>query len=282
MTLDTAWRQHLPSLKTVIETHDLRARKSLGQNFIMDPAITDRIASAAGDLSGQRVIEIGPGPGGLTRSLLSTNAESVLAIEFDPRAIAALSGLRDAAGGRLTIQHGDALQTDWKTLLAGHAHNVIIANLPYNISTVLLVQWLQCLAEVPGSIDQMILMFQREVADRLTSPVSTPDYGRLSVLTQWICEAQNIITLPPGAFVPAPKVYSCVVRFTPRSKMAPVTWKTLDTLLHAAFLHRRKMLRTNLKSYLSLLAEEGIADTTRAQDVSVDQYLSLAQRIEAH
>ncbi len=280
MPLDVAWRQNLPSLKSVIDAHDLRARKSLGQNFIMDPAITDRIAMAAGDLSGKRIIEIGPGPGGLTRSLLSTNADSVLAIEFDPRAVAALSGLQDAARGRLTIRQDDALHIDWDALLSSDPHHVIIANLPYNISTVLLGQWLEYLARAPGSLDQMILMFQREVADRLTAKTHSADYGRLSVLTQWLCESETILTLPPGAFVPAPKVYSCVVRLTPRPKIVPVSWTTMDTILHDAFLHRRKMLRTNLKSYLPFLAQEGIPETTRAQDVSVEQYLSLAQRVE--
>lgn len=266
----------------MIETHDLRARKSLGQNFIMDPAITDRIARTLGDVSGKRLIEIGPGPGGLTRSLLSTNADQVVAIEFDHRAVAALEHLQAAAGPRLHIIHGDALKLDWSALFKQHPHNLLVANLPYNISTVLLAQWLRLIADQPRLIEGMTLMFQKEVAERLTARVKSADYGRLSVLTQWLCTVDVAMTLPPGAFVPPPKIYSSVVRFTPRGKTHPqVKWETLDNLLQAAFMHRRKMLRSNLKDVLPLLKIHNIAETDRAQDITLDQYLALAADIKS-
>lgn len=277
---DTAWRDSLPTLKDVIDTHGLYARKALGQNFIIDTGITDRIAGFAGDLNGARVIEIGAGPGGLTRSLLSTNADHVTAIEFDPRAVAALKALIPIWPDRFNLLEKDALKIGWETFLAEHPKNVIVANLPYNISTVLLVNWLGVLARTQNRIDRMVLMFQKEVAERLVARPSTPDYGRLSVLTQWLTIPDIVMVLPPGAFVPAPKIYSAVVRFDPRRRDGiPVEWAFMDSLLTKGFAHRRKMLRSNLKEFLWALAEEGVDSASRAEELSTDIWINLACRI---
>lgn len=277
---NTDWREKLPTLKSVIESHDLRARKSLGQNFIMDANITDRIAQAAGDVTGARLIEIGPGPGGLTRSLLSTNSDQVVAIEFDVRAVAALEHLKNAAGDRLILWQDDALKINWPDFLREHPRNIIVANLPYNISTVLLAQWLEVIADMPHLIDRMVLMFQKEVADRLTAPVASADYGRLSIMTQWLTTPQSVMVLPPGVFVPPPKIYSSVVRFEPKkNRTDKILWRELDQLLTRAFMHRRKMLRSNLKEFLPFLDAEQIALTDRAQDIALEAWLRLAVRI---
>lgn len=271
----------LPPLRDVIAAHDLRAKKSLGQNFILDLSITDRIARVAQIKPGQIVVEIGPGPGGLTRSLLKTNAAQVISIEFDPRAVVALQGLIDVADGRLVVQSDDALKMDWATFFATRPGAVIVANLPYNISTVLLAQWLELSAQAPSMIGSMTLMFQREVAERLCAVPHTKAYGRLSVLTQWLMDVSEVLVLPPGAFSPPPKIHSSVVRFTPRLP-APHTpsWETMDTLLQSAFAQRRKMLRGNLKHLLPLLKKLNIAETDRAEDLSVATYVALAQAIE--
>lgn len=269
---------NLPPLREVIAQYDLRARKSLGQNFLMDPQITDNIARAAGDLSGKTVIEVGPGPGGLTRSLLRTGAAQVIAIEFDPRAVEALQGLQAAAGERLQILADDALKLDWRKFLDDWGGNaVIVANLPYNISTVLLAGWLQLIAESPGLINRMVLMFQREVAARLLARPRTPDYGRLSVLTQWLCQVEHVMTLPPGAFVPSPKVHSSVLRFDPLTRVSGgPAWSAMDTVLTQAFAQRRKMLRGNLRDMLDILAVLGIDSARRAEELSVADYTALA------
>jgi 16S rRNA (adenine1518-N6/adenine1519-N6)-dimethyltransferase len=272
----------LPPLRDVIAAHDLRAKKSLGQNFILDLAITARIAAQAQIKAGQTVVEIGPGPGGLTRALLGTDAAQVIAIEFDPRAVRALQDVVMASDGRLIILQDDALKMDWADFFAQRPGAVIVANLPYNISTVLLVQWLELIARTPGLIGGMTLMFQREVAQRLCAHPHTKDFGRLSVLTQWLVDTREAMVLPPGAFTPPPKIHSSVVRMIPRARQdADPKWETMDKVLQTAFAQRRKMLRTNLKAYLPLLEKLGIAPTDRAEDLAVDTYVALAKAAEA-
>lgn len=276
MTLD-----HLPSLRDVITRFDLRAKKSLGQNFILDPGITDRIALAGHIPDGAHILEIGPGPGGLTRSLLKSKARKVTAAELDDRAILALAELQQAAGAdRFNILKIDAMKLDIKDVFTQGEQNLIIANLPYNISVPLLMTWLFVIAEHPGLITRMALMFQREVAERITALPRTPDYGRVSVIAQYLCSAQNVMTLPPGAFSPPPKVHSCVVQFTPRqlSSDAPPL-SILDDILVKAFSQRRKMLRTNLKDYLHFLPRADIPETARAEEIPVDQFIALAKII---
>lgn len=272
--------QNLPSLSDVIKTHDLRAKKALGQNFIMDPAITGRIAASAQITATQTVIEVGPGPGGLTRSLLGLPAKKVIAIEYDTRAIGAMRDLQHHAGDRLIVIEQDALHLDWRALLAEHQPAVIVANLPYNIATALLVTWLKIIADQPHLISAMTLMFQKEVAERLTASPHSRDYGRLSVLTQWLCNTDYLFTLPPGAFVPPPKVYSSVVRLTPRKRDDHnLSWAILDGLLQRAFAQRRKMLRGTVKDLVPILEELGLKPTDRAEDISVADYLRLADKI---
>lgn len=278
---DPAWRAALPSLRDVIAAHDLLPRKSMGQNFIFDAGITDKIAGAAGDVTSARIIEIGPGPGGLTRSLLSTAADQVVAIEFDPRAVAALAHLQAVQPDRLTVLQDDALAIDWPEFLSAHPRNIIVANLPYNISTALLAKWLAVIAAQPGLITRLVLMFQKEVADRLMAPVHGADYGRLSVLTQWLCAARGVMVLPPGAFYPPPKIHSTVVRFDPRAREDAVTWAAMDVVLTRAFAHRRKMLRSNLAPWRDDLKALGIDETLRAQDLEISAYLALAARVQA-
>lgn len=230
----------LPPLRDVIARYDLRAEKKLGQNFLLDPNITDKIARLTGDLKGTTVFEIGPGPGGLTRSLLKAGAGKVIAIEFDERAVAALSELQDAAGDRLQIIQGDALQTDLCALAPdGGAH--IVANLPYNIATPLLVGWLRQIHDDPGCFAGMTLMFQKEVAQRIAAAQGTKAYGRLSVLSQWLCSVRKLYDLPPSAFTPPPKVSSSVVHFRPRKADddAPA-FATVEKLTADAFGQRRK------------------------------------------
>lgn len=271
----------LPALKDVIAAHGLRAHKSLGQNFILDPGITDRIAGVVGNVDGARIIEIGPGPGGLTRSLLATKAHDVVAIEFDARAVAALQDVQQAAGGRLTLMHTDALKIDWDTVWATDRPNILVANLPYNIATPLLVQWLNIIHDRPGTITRMALMFQREVALRITAAPDTSDYGRLGVLAQWLCTTQMAMTLPPGAFVPPPKVHSSVVRFDPRVLASPIpSFSGFEHMLARAFGHRRKMLRAYLKDWLPYFESCGIAPDQRAENLTLDQYIALARQIE--
>ncbi len=281
MTVSLLNSDLLPSLKEIIETYELRAKKALGQNFLMDSNITDRIAAVSGTDDTTIITEIGPGPGGLTRSLLKLPCARVIALEFDPRAIAALSTLQTLAGDRLDLRQADALKTDWNSYFIPHVPHRIVANLPYNIATVLLIDWLRFMRAHPGRLNGMVLMFQREVAERFWAAPSTPEYGRLSVLTQWLCTIEPIMTLPPGAFVPPPKVFSSVVRFTPKKlDVNAPSFRMMEDLLQRAFGHRRKMLRTNLKEYLTHLDALNIAATLRAEDLTLDQFVALAVRIE--
>jgi 16S rRNA (adenine1518-N6/adenine1519-N6)-dimethyltransferase len=270
----------LPPLREVIARHGIAARKSLGQNFILDLNLTRRIARAAGRLDNGTVIEIGPGPGGLTRALLEEGARLVVAIERDPRCLAALGDLSARYPGRLELVAGDALEIDPAAF--GVAPRKIVANLPYNIATALLLRWLDRI----DAYESLTLMFQREVAERLVAAPRSPAYGRLSVLVQWLCEPKILFDLPPRAFVPPPKVTSSVVALIPRAApLAPASKPVLERVTAAAFGQRRKMLRSSLKTLgvpvEKLLAATGIATTTRAEELSVAEFCALARALEA-
>jgi len=266
----------LPPLRDVINRYGLLAKKSLGQNFLLDLNLTYKIARAAGDLTSKNVIEIGPGPGGLTRALLATNAASVHAVERDDRCIAALQELISAARGRLVVKAADALELDVTTLCP--PPRVIVANLPYNIATPLLVGWLRQIAE----FDSLTLMFQREVADRLTASPRSKEYGRLSVLAQWLSLVEKKFDIPPSAFTPPPKVASTVVHFTPRrGRRDQVEFAALEKVTAAAFGQRRKMLRQSLKTLgmdaEKLLAAANIPPTARAEEIDIAGFVRLAE-----
>ncbi len=267
----------LPPLRDVIAAHDLRAEKKLGQNFLLDLNLTEKIARQAGDLSGVHVFEIGPGPGGLTRALVKSDAAHITAIEFDPRAVEALQDLKEAAQGRLDIVEADALKADLLPL-AKTGQIAVAANLPYNIATPLLIQWLEMIYDHPGRVRSMTLMFQKEVAQRITAQVKTKSYGRLSVLSQWLCETKICFDLPPAAFTPAPKVTSSVVQFVPKEKEqdAPA-FKAVEKITEAAFGQRRKMIRSSLKDYADLFEDCGLDETKRAEELSVDDFIKLAK-----
>lgn len=263
----------------MIAAHELRARKALGQNFLLDLNITAKIARAAGDLSALTVFEVGPGPGGLTRGLLTEGAAAVIAVEFDPRAVGALQPLVAAAGGRLRVIEGDALHTDITGLAP--APRAIVANLPYNIATPLLIGWLRQIHADPGAFAHMTLMFQREVADRITAPAGGKTYGRLAVISQWLCTAQRVFDLPPEAFSPPPKVTSSIVRLVPLAAAGErPSFGAMETVTAAAFGQRRKMLRAALKSLPGLLEATGIDGTLRAEQLSVADFIKLATALD--
>jgi 16S rRNA (adenine1518-N6/adenine1519-N6)-dimethyltransferase len=270
----------LPPLRDIIARYDIAARKSLGQNFILDLNLTRRIARAAGPLDAVNVIEIGPGPGGLTRALLAEGAGRVIAIERDPRCLAALGELAARYPGRLDLVAGDALALDPVAL--SEPPRKIVANLPYNIATALLLRWLDRI----GDYQSLVLMFQREVAQRLVAAPRSSAYGRLSVLVQWLTEPKILFDLPPRAFVPPPKVTSSVVLLMPRATpLAPASKPVLERVTAAAFGQRRKMLRSSLKTLgipvEKLLARTGIAPTARAEELSVADFCALARTLAA-
>lgn len=270
---------NLPPLREVIARHGIAARKRLGQNFILDLNLTGRIARAAGALDGGTTIEIGPGPGGLTRALLAEGARRVVAIERDPRCLAALSELVALHPGRIELIDGDALALDPVALTEPPRR--IVANLPYNIATALLIKWLDRI----GAYESLTLMFQREVAERLVAAPRGPAYGRLSVLVQWLCTAKILFDIPPRAFTPSPKVTSSLVRLVPRvAPLAPADKGVLEQVTAAAFGQRRKMLRSSLKSLGmpvdAALAEAGVTATARAEELSVAEFCALARAIE--
>ena len=273
----------LPPLRDVIARHGLGARKSLGQHFLLDLNLTGRIARAAPDLSRGTVIEVGPGPGGLTRALLAEGAGRLIAVEKDSRCLEALGELAAAYPGRLEVVEGDALELDLTTL--GDAPRQIVSNLPYNISTALLVNWLTALAADPRAFSAMTLMFQKEVAERLVAAPRSRDYGRLSVLTQWLCAPRPLFDIPPRAFTPPPKVVSTVVGLLPRERpLAPASLATLERVTGAAFGQRRKMLRQSLKSLgdpAAWFEATGIAPTARAEELSVEDFCALAREVES-
>ncbi|MCV0348662.1 MAG: 16S rRNA (adenine(1518)-N(6)/adenine(1519)-N(6))-dimethyltransferase RsmA [Nitratireductor sp.] len=268
----------LPPLREVIARHGLAAKKSLGQNFLLDLNLTAKVARAAGDLEGATVIEVGPGPGGLTRALLMAGAERVIAIERDERCLDALADIAAHYPGRLDVVNGDAMETDFAAL-APEAHGKvrIVANLPYNIGTELLVRWLTPDAW-PPFYASMTLMFQREVAQRIVAEPGDKAYGRLGVLAGWRTVSKIAFDLPPQAFTPPPKVTSSVVHIVPRAEPLAVEPKRLAKITEAAFGQRRKMLRQSVKSLggEALLARAGIDATRRAETLSVAEFVALA------
>ena len=277
----TSARDGLPPLREVIRRHGLAPRKSLGQNFLFDLNLTERIARAAAPLSGTTVLEIGPGPGGLTRALLALGAARVIAVERDERAIAALAEIAGHYPGRLDVVAADALAFDPRPRFDGSPVR-IVANLPYNIATALLVGWLS-IEPWPPWYDGAVLMFQREVAERIAAAHGSKSYGRLSVLTQWRCEARILFDVNASAFVPPPKVTSSIVRLVPRAAPAPCDRRLLEAATQAAFGQRRKMLRQSLRSLggdvAALLAAAGLDPTARAEDIPVDGFVALARAL---
>jgi 16S rRNA (adenine1518-N6/adenine1519-N6)-dimethyltransferase len=269
----------LPPLREVIARHGIIARKSLGQNFLLDLNLAGRIARAAGPLEHATVVEIGPGPGALTRALLAAGARRIVAIERDQRCVAALGELAEVYSGRLELVAGDALKVDPAEL--SDVPRKIVANLPYNIATPLLIGWLERI----GEYESLTLTFQREVAERLTATPHSRSYGRLSVLVQWLAEPQILFDIPPRAFVPPPKVTSSVVRIVPRPEpLAPADQPALERVTAAAFGQRRKMLRTSLKTLgmpmESLLDCAGVASTARAEELTVSEFCALARAVQ--
>lgn len=270
----------LPPLREVIRDHGLRAEKSLGQNFLLDQNLTDKIVRLSAEILPETtLLEIGPGPGGLTRSLLQTPAKKIVAIEFDARAVLALSSLSQAYSGRLQVIEGDALAVDFLEVTS--PPRAVLANLPYNISTVLLLKWLQQIRNDSSSYSFLSLMFQKEVADRILSGHGNKVYGRLSVLAQWLCDVKRLFDLPPSAFTPPPKVSSTVLHFRPRKlQESSPSFSVMEEILAAAFQQRRKMIRSSLSAYLPSLESSGIQPNLRAEDLSVADYVRLAQDVE--
>lgn len=265
----------LPPLRDVINEYDLRAEKKFGQNFLLDLNLTDKIVRQAGDLSGHHVIEIGPGPGGLTRSILKAKPKKLTAIEFDPRAVKALSGLQQAAQGKLDIIEGDALNIDLKKI--SDAPRIIIANLPYNIATPLLIGWLEEISADIDFADQMILMFQKEVAQRIAAHVNEGPYGRLSVLANWLCDTKKAFDVPRNAFTPAPKVTSSIVKLAPIQRVGEQpNFNDVERVTAAAFGQRRKMIRSSLKNYRQYFEEVGLDETVRAENIAPADFIKLA------
>jgi len=268
----------LPPLRDVIRRHGLDARKRFGQHFLLDENLTARIARAAGDMQGRTVVEIGPGPGGLTRALLRTDAVRVVAIELDRRCLVAIEELGEAFPGRLQVVAGDALAIDAAALVPPPRR--IVANLPYNVATELLFRWLGDAT----AWESLTLMFQKEVADRLLAPPGGKDYGRLSVMTQWRCAVRRLFDLPPSAFVPPPKVTSTVVSLVPRPEpLAPADPTRLSAVVAAAFGQRRKMLRSSLRSLgvdtMALIEVAGVRPEARAEELTIPEFCALARAL---
>jgi 16S rRNA (adenine1518-N6/adenine1519-N6)-dimethyltransferase len=271
----------LPPLRDVIKQHALSARKSLGQNFLLDLNLTARIARAAGPLEDATIIEVGPGPGGLTRALLALGARRVIAVERDERALAALHDISKRYKGRLEIVSGDAMTFDPRPLL-GSERASIVANLPYNIATPLLIGWLS-VEPWPPWYDMMVLMFQREVAERIVARENDEAYGRLAVLSNWRAETKILFDISPAAFVPQPKVTSSVVRLVPRAAPEPCDRRALEQVTAAAFGQRRKMLRQSLKSLAAdparLAAAAELDPTRRAETIPVSGFVAMAREL---
>ncbi len=269
----------LPPLRDVVRHHGLLAKKSLGQNFLFDLNLTSRIARSAGNLEDTTVIEVGPGPGGLTRAILAAGARKVIAIERDPRCLPALAEIAAHYPGRLEVVEADALTFNPLPLVGGDPA-CIISNLPYNVGTALLTGWLAT-PDWPPWWRSLTLMFQREVAERIVADESDPkDYGRLGVLCGWRTEARILFDVPPSAFVPPPKITSSVVQLTPREAPLPCRIGALEAVTRAAFGQRRKMLRQSLKSIApqpaSIIAEAGLLETSRAEEIPVAGFVALA------
>ena len=272
----------LPPLREVIATHGLIAKKSLGQNFLLDLNLTARIARAAGDLTACDVLEVGPGPGGLTRGLLAEGARRVLAIEKDERCLPALAEIAAAYPGRLEVLNADALEVDALVHLTPPIR--VIANLPYNVGTELLVRWLTP-KSWPPYWQTLTLMFQKEVAERIVAKPGSKAYGRLALLAQWRSDARIVLTLPPEAFTPPPKIHSAVVLLTALAEPRfPANAAILSQIVAAGFNQRRKMLRASLKGVApnieSLLEGSGIAPTARAEEIDLERFCTLARAVE--
>ncbi|MDQ4061222.1 MAG: 16S rRNA (adenine(1518)-N(6)/adenine(1519)-N(6))-dimethyltransferase RsmA [Pseudomonadota bacterium] len=270
----------LPPLREIIRRHRLTARKSLGQNFLLDLNLTARIARAAGPLEGIEVVEVGPGPGGLTRALLAEGARRVVAIERDARAVAALREIAGRYPDRLAVVEADALAIDMAAAVGRPAK--VVANLPYNIATPLLLGWLKA-EPWPPWYESLTLMFQREVAERITAAPGSKDYGRLSVVAQWRTRPRILFEIKPQAFTPPPKVTSALVRLDPRPEPLPCRPERLEQVTAAAFGQRRKMLRSSLKALGDaerLLAEAGVPPEARAEAVPVEGFAALARALE--
>lgn len=270
--------KNLPPLREVIARHGLSASKALGQNFLLDGQLLDRIARIPGDLEGERVYEVGPGPGGLTRALIRAGAE-VRAVERDRRCLPALEEIADAAPGKLVVIEGDALAIDEEAVAGCSAH--IVANLPYNVGTALLVRWLGG-ESWPPWWKSLTLMFQQEVAERIVAAPGNSAYGRLSVLAQWRSEARLALKVHRSAFVPPPKVMSAVVHIVPKQAPAGVSASCLEQLTSAAFGQRRKMLRGSLKAVpgaLEALEKLGIKSDRRAETLSVGEFVTIAREL---
>ena len=271
----------LPALRDVIASHGLSARKALGQNFLLDLNLTAKIARAAGDLSGCDVLEVGPGPGGLTRGLLAEGARRVLAIEKDARCLPALEEIAAAYPGRLEVINADALALDWSAHLTPPVK--VVSNLPYNVGTELLIRWLTPPAW-PPVWQSLTLMFQREVADRIVAAPGSKTYGRLAILAQWRSDARIALTLPPEAFTPPPKVHSAVVHFTALpSPRFPADQAVLERVVAKAFNQRRKMLRAALKGLVPDIEDRilaaGLKPTDRAEQISIEGFCALARAV---
>lgn len=263
----------LPSLKETVDQFGLAAKKSLGQNFLLNMDTVRKVARMAGKLGDCTVIEIGPGPGGLTRALLEAGAKRVISIEHDPRCIEALQPLVIKAEGRLSVVHADALTVRPQDLCPGEPLK-IVANLPYNVGTQLLVNWLHDL----DNVQSMTLMFQKEVALRIVAKPRTADYGRLTILSQYLADVQKMFDLPPGAFSPPPKVTSSIVNLIPKPDVDLSVLPFLEKITHAAFGQRRKMIRSSLSSLFAVddLAFLGIKETARAEELLLEQFVKLA------
>ncbi len=271
----------LPALRDVIASHGLSARKALGQNFLLDLNLTAKIARAAGDLSGCDVLEVGPGPGGLTRGLLAEGARRVLAIEKDARCLPALEEIAAAYPGRLEVINADALSLDWSAHLTPPVK--VVSNLPYNVGTELLIRWLTPPAW-PPVWQSLTLIFQREVADRIVAAPGSKTYGRLAILAQWRSDARIALTLPPEAFTPPPKVHSAVVHFTALpSPRFPADQAVLERVVAKAFNQRRKMLRAALKGLAPDIEDRilaaGLKPTDRAEQISIEGFCALARAV---
>lgn len=274
----------LPPLREVVRTHGLMAKKSLGQNFLFDLNLTSRIARSAGPLEDATVIEVGPGPGGLTRAILAAGAKKVVAIERDSRCLPALAEIADHYPERLDVIEADALAFDPRPMM-GDGLVRIISNLPYNVGTALLINWLT-VEEWPPWWSSLTLMFQREVAERIVATEDDPkDYGRLGVLCGWRTDARILFDVPPSAFVPPPKITSSIVHLTPKASPLPCRIGALEAVTRAAFGQRRKMLRQSLKSIApdpsEIIKAAGLEETARAENVPVEGYVALANAFDA-
>lgn len=270
----------LPSTSELIKKYQLNAQKSLGQNFILDKNFTDKIARVAGDLTNCEVLEIGPGPGSLTRSILDCGAKKLVAVEMDKRCIAALNEIKDFYGERFEIVEGDALKIDEAAIFNDQKKIKIIANLPYNIGTVLIFKWLK----IAPKIASMHLMLQKEVVERITAKPNDNHYGRLAVMVNFLCETKMVFSVSKTVFTPPPKVTSAIVEIIPRQKpLADVEFAKLERLVAAAFNQRRKMIKSSLKSVFEnpeeILNEVGIRPDLRPENLNIEEFCKLAQKL---